>query len=98
MQITSNLPDPDIREITLHLDLPDIDFAAAREAARDAIQDMGSDAMLLSWHNKKTGEFYPRTECGREDRPPWVVFAESRGANLIVDINNGHFRFYFLLL
>lgn len=98
MQINPDLPDHHTKEITLYDETPDIDFAAAREIARDAVKETGADAMLLSWHNKKTGEFYPKTECGRGDRPPWVVFAESRGANLIVDINDGDFRFYFLLL
>jgi len=98
MQIKSNLPHHKPKEIALNVDTPDIDFSAAREIAREAVQELGTDAMLLSWHNKKTGEFYPKTECGRDARPPWVVFAESRGANLIVDINGGDFRFYFLLL
>jgi len=98
MQIKSSLPAYEKREITLHVDPPDIDFTAARERARDAIRELGADAMLLSWHNRKTGEFYSKTECGRTDRPPWIVFAESRGANLIIDINDGDFRFYFLLL
>jgi len=98
MQVLPNLPAHPKREIALHVDPPDIDFATARERARDAIQEIGAEAMLLSWHNQKTGEFYPKTECGRDDRPPWIVFAESRGANLIVDINDGDFRLYFLLL
>jgi len=98
MQIKSNLPDHKPKKIVLQVDTPDIDFSTAREIAREAVQKTGADAMLLSWHNKKTGEFYPKTECGRDDRPPWVVFAESRGANLIVDINDGDFQFYFLLL
>ncbi|CAB5092929.1 hypothetical protein D3OALGA1CA_1032 [Olavius algarvensis associated proteobacterium Delta 3] len=98
MRINSNLPDHPTKEIPVHVDMPELDVAAAREIARDAVTETGAEAMLLSWHSKKTGEFYPRAECGGDDRPPWVVFAESRGANLIVDINDGDFRFYFLLL
>jgi hypothetical protein len=54
--------------------------------------------MLLSWNNAETGEYYPKTECGHSGRPPWVVYADARGADLIIDVNDGQYTFMFLKL
>ena len=54
--------------------------------------------MLLSWNNAETGEYYPAFECGRIGRPAWVVYADARGADLIIDINDGRYTFMFLKL
>ena len=43
-------------------------------------------AVLVS---RKTGEGYPNIECGKGDKPAWVVYAESRGGDLTIDINDG---------
>jgi hypothetical protein len=48
--------------------------------------------------NGKTGEFYPNVDCGAGKKPAWIVFAESRGGNLVVNINNGAYIFFFLKL
>jgi hypothetical protein len=52
--------------------------------------------MLLSWYQGKSGESYPNLECGSDDRPAWVVYAESRGGNLTIDINAGQYVFIYL--
>ena len=35
-------------------------------------------------------------ECGPGDKPAWVIYAESRGGDLTIDINEGQFVFIFL--
>ena len=52
--------------------------------------------MLLSWYQGKTGESYPNLECGPVDKPAWIIFAESRGGDLTIDINGGQYVFIYL--
>ena len=75
-----------------------LDFETAQELARRKAREICAEAMLLSWHNAATGDHYPTIECGRSGRPAWVVYAEARGANLTVDINDGQYTFMFLKL
>ena len=74
----------------------DLDFERARSLARAEARRIDPQAMLLSWHSRLTGEYYPDIECGRDSRPPWIVWAASRGANLTVSVNDGAFSFYYL--
>jgi len=76
----------------------DLEFVSAKDLAKQTALERSQDAMLLSWYNRKTGEYYPRYDCGREDKPVWELFAESRGANLTVDVDDGDFIFMFLLI
>ncbi|BBO70352.1 hypothetical protein DSCA_42820 [Desulfosarcina alkanivorans] len=73
-----------------------LDLNEARAMAKAKARDMDSNAMMLSYHSGKTGEFWPNYECGGSGRPPWLVFAESRGYNLKIDINNGDYEFFYL--
>ena len=73
-----------------------VDFSAAKDLAKQKAKELSSDPMLLSWFCGKTGEFYPKTQCGRSDKPAWLVFAESRGADIAVNINDGEYIFLYL--
>ncbi len=86
------------RHIRIAVDDPDLDFAAAKDIARQKAAALGADPMLLAWYQGQTGESYPNLECGRNDKPAWIVYAESRGADLTVDINDGQFVFIYLSL
>jgi hypothetical protein len=74
----------------------DLDFVSAKDIAKQKAKELNPDPMLLSWFCGKTGEFYPKTECGRTDKPAWFVFAESRGADIAININDGEYIFLFL--
>ena len=82
--------------IDLKIEQADLDFADAQDIAKQKARELNEDPMLLSWYQGKTGEFYPKADCGPGDRPPWIVFAESRGADLTIDINEGQYVFVFL--
>ncbi|WP_022667324.1 AF1514 family protein [Desulfospira joergensenii] len=82
--------------LNLNIDDPEFDFLAAKQMAKDKAFERCDHPMILSWKNGKTGEFYPNYECGVTDRPFWIRYAESRGANLIVDFNDGDFVFMIL--
>jgi hypothetical protein len=81
------------QHIKLRSDNPDLDFAEAKDFAKQRAEKTGSDPMLLSWYQGKTGESYPNLECGPGDKPAWIVYAESRGGDLTIDINEGQYIF-----
>lgn len=75
-------------------DIPD--FETAWREAKERAREISPHAMMLSWYNGRTGEFHPRFECGRDERPAWIYSAEAKGADLTVDFNEGEFVFLFL--
>jgi len=102
------------QHIKLKIDNPKLDFVEAKDLAKQKAKETCADPvldfaeardktnqaepMLLSWYQGKTGESYPNMECGPGDKPAWIVFAESRGGDLTVDINAGQYVFIFLSL
>jgi hypothetical protein len=84
------------KHIELKIDNPGLDFTAAKDIAKQKANEICDDSMLLSWFQGKTGESYPNLECGPGDKPAWIVFAESRGGDLTIDINEGQYVFIYL--
>jgi hypothetical protein len=82
--------------VNLDSDDPQLDLATASALAKKTARELDRNAMMLSYHSAKTGEFWPSYDCGGGGRPPWIVFAESRGYNLKIDINNGEYEFFYL--
>jgi len=87
-----------VENIKLQVDDPALDFSKASALAKEKARERCKDPMLLSWHNGKTGEFYPKFECGSGGKPPWITFAEARGGNLTIDINDGEYTFIYIKL
>jgi hypothetical protein len=90
-----NTPHEHIKE---KIENPELNFEQARDAARKLALTKCKNYMILSWKNGKTGEFYPNRECGTQKKPAWIHYAEVRGANLIIDINDGDYIFMILKL
>jgi hypothetical protein len=84
--------------IELRIDKPDLDFEEARGLAKQKAKETCADPMLLSWYQGQTGESYPNLECGPGDKPAWIVYAQSRGGDLTVDINQGQYVFIYLAI
>ena len=82
--------------INMNINLPDLDFAAAKQAAKDRALEICSHPMILSWKNGNTGQTYPDYECGLNEEPFWIRYAKGRGANLTIDINDGEYLFMIL--
>ena len=97
-QIHSKIDGMSIEVIKLQTDDSDPDFATAYTTAKTKAREINKDAMLLSWYCKKTGEFSPKVECSYKEKPAWLIFAEARGANLTIDINDGEYIFIYLKL
>jgi len=82
--------------INMSISATDLDFVTAKQVAKDKAFETCDHPMILSWKNGKTGESHPDYECGINERPFWVRYAEGRGANLTIDINKGEFVFMVL--
>lgn len=79
--------------INVNIAAENLDFASAKAAAKDKAFEICDHPMILSWKNNITGESHPDYECGINQRPFWIRYAEGRGANLTIDINNGDYVF-----
>jgi hypothetical protein len=72
------------------------DFAEIKDFAKQKAKEICRDPMLLSWYIGKTGQGYPAFECGSSEKPAWFVFAEARGGDIMIDINEGEYIFIYL--
>ena len=82
--------------LNLFVNDPEFDFTQAKILAKETAFEKCDHPMILSWKNAKTGESYPDYECGVNDRPFWIRYAEGRGANLVIDFNDGEYIFMLL--
>jgi len=80
------------------VDDPDLNFQQAEALAKKIAQTKCKSCMILSWKNGKTGEFYPTRECGTQKKPAWIYYAQVRGANLTININDGEYIFMILTM
>ena len=73
----------------IDVNVPDapLDFARARAIADRRAREMGADPMLLAWYDRSSGQFSPPVTCCGDDKPAWLIYAESRGGDLVIDIN-----------
>jgi hypothetical protein len=81
--------------IDVRIDAADLDFARAKLIADQKAFEVAADPMLLGWYNGRTGRFSPDVECCSEEKPGWIVYAESRGGNITIDINDETFVFIY---
>ena len=84
--------------VKLSVNNQDLDIASAMDIDKQKAKELSDDPMVLSWYCGKTGEYYPKAECGRTDKPAWIIFAESRGADIAININDGEYIFLCLSL
>ena len=74
----------------------ELDFARARALADRQAGKTGGEPMLLAWYNGGTGEFSPQVTCCSDAKPAWLTYAESRGGDLVIDINDESYVFVYL--
>jgi hypothetical protein len=85
------LPNP----VAIRLDETPPDLKSAKLIADQKVSEMTSEPMLLAWYEGKSGRFSPDVECCSEAKPGWVVYAESRGGNITIDINDETYVFIY---
>ncbi|MCL4503340.1 MAG: AF1514 family protein [Deltaproteobacteria bacterium] len=81
--------------IGLRVDDPDLDFPQAEKLARQKAKEVCDEPMLLAWFDRVKGVFSPNITCCREDKPSWLTYAESRGGNIVISINDEDYVFVF---
>ncbi len=72
-----------------------LDFAQARNLARQKAAAVCGEPMLLAWFDRVRGAFSPNITCCREDKPSWLTYAESRGGDIVICINDLDYVFVF---
>jgi hypothetical protein len=82
--------------IQIKTDHAGLEFNAAKDIANQKAKELCADPMLLSWYQGNTGESYPNLECGPGDKPAWMTYAESRGGDIVINIDQGLYIFIFL--
>jgi hypothetical protein len=86
------LPNP----VHIEVEEPGLDFEIAERIAKNQAKAYSSDAVLLSWYDKKEGRYSPHeVVCCSEGKPSWVKYAKSRGGNLTIDVNAEEYVFVF---
>jgi hypothetical protein len=72
-----------------------LDFARARAIAEERARQTAPDPMLLAWYDRSADTFSPQVTCCGHDKPAWLTYAESRGGDLVIDINGEAFVFVY---
>jgi len=72
-----------------------LDFARARAIADRRAGEMGPEPMLLAWYDRGAGAFSPQVTCCGDDKPAWLIYAESRRGDLVIDINQEAYVFVY---
>jgi hypothetical protein len=72
-----------------------LDLMSAKTIADHKARELSSDPMLLAWFDRKRGKFSPDVICCGSVKPTWLAYAESRGADISVDINNEDYVFVY---
>ena len=81
--------------IDIQVDDPNLDFSQAQTLARRRAGEVCAGPMLLAWLDRARGAFSPNLTCCREDKPSWLTYAESRGGDLVIAINDLEYVFVF---
>lgn len=81
--------------IEVRIDDSPVDFYSARVLADRRAGELAADPMLLAWFDRKSKKFSPDTVCCDRDKPSWLVYAESRGGDITVDINKEDYVFVY---
>ncbi len=84
-----------IQPVCVHLEEMPNDLEAARRIADEKALKRAADPMLLAWYEARTGRFSPNVACCSETKPGWLVYAESRGGNITIDINDEAYVFVY---
>lgn len=82
--------------VDVHVEGDSLDFDKAKAAADRKAREISEDAMLVAWFDRTSGRFSPPVECGGKEKPAWLVYAETRGANIVIDVNRETYVFVYL--
>ena len=78
---------------------PPSDYQAAMIIANNKAQQQLGEAMLLSWYDRDRDFESPQhsSECHQNSAiPGYVDYGLSHGADLMIDVDNGRFIFFYM--
>lgn len=81
--------------VSVNTGSPVTDFQDARRLADQKAAERLAIPMLLAWSDSKAGKFSPNIVCCQEHKPSWLVYAETRGGELSIDINDLEYVFVY---
>jgi len=81
--------------VSLRVDDLPLDFFSAKALADSKARELSSSPMLMAWFDRNSGRFAPDSICCDREKPSWLVYAESRGADISVDINDQDYVFVY---
>ena len=81
--------------IRVRVNDPELDYPGAKKIADLKAKERGHDPMLLAWYDRKPGRFSPNVECCGEEKPAWMIYAESRGGDITISVNDETFVFIY---
>jgi len=84
-----------VNPVDVTVEDPALGFSDARIIADQKAMELAQAPMLLGWYDSKRGRFSPDVACCSEEKPGWIVYAESRGGDLTIDINNEQYVFIY---
>ncbi len=81
----------------IEIDVEDtqFDFAKAKLVADKIARKVTLHPMLLAWFDKKHWRHSPAIVCGCGDKPSWIVYAQTRGGTISIDINDEDYVFLY---
>jgi Domain of unknown function (DUF5619) len=86
-----------MRKVELEIKDDQVDFFQAEKIADSRAEDELGDCIRLGWYNKDKNRVSPMDLMGKPEAPEAgvVAFAESRGAEMEIDVLGGRYRFYY---
>jgi len=71
------------------------EFMTAKALAFHQAKQVSSDPMLMAWFDKGAARYSPDVICCDYEKPAWLVYAESRGADISVNVNDLDYVFVY---
>ncbi|MBU2644670.1 MAG: AF1514 family protein [bacterium] len=86
-----------MKKLELNVQDESLDFIAAEKLADSKAEDELGDCIRLGWYNDELKLVAPADLLGSKESPEQgiVTFAESRGAEMEIDVLGGRYRFYY---
>ncbi|MBT3226495.1 MAG: AF1514 family protein [Deltaproteobacteria bacterium] len=86
-----------MRKLNLEIQDETLDFKSAEKMADSKAETELGDCIRLGWYNDELKLVAPADLLGSKEEPERgiVAFAESRGAEIEVDVLGGRYRFYY---
>ncbi|MBW2016690.1 MAG: AF1514 family protein [Deltaproteobacteria bacterium] len=81
--------------VSINITEENLTFDKAKELAKELARRRYGDPMLLAWYDMKSGRFSPEVECCGGEKPSWLIYAESRGGDIVIDVNDLEYVFVF---